>query len=120
MEMKDDHDFHVAMSVMSWYDTPTIPLNIEEQWWRDTHTKRETIKVAMRYAPSGSVARLKKTRINKQLETLRIYAMRHPQINKTLLRKVKRCLESGAKWHQIEGATHHGRSTLYKHLKEGV
>lgn len=26
MDMKNDHDFHVALSVMSWYDKPTIPL----------------------------------------------------------------------------------------------
>lgn len=118
MDMKDDHDFHVAMSVMSWYDMPTFPLNVEERQWRNTHTKQETLKVAMRYAPGGSVERLKKARINKQLSALRLYAMRHPQINKTLLRKVKHCLEIGAKWQQVESASHHSKSALHKRLKE--
>lgn len=118
MEMKDDHDFHVAMSVMGWYDDVRVPLTPEERHWRDTHTREQTIKEAMKYAPGGSYDKLKRHRIQRELAILRQYSYRHQDIGKVFLNKVKACLDEGASFKQVEHASHHSHNTILKKAGE--
>lgn len=118
MKMKDDHDFHVAMSVMGWYDDVRVPLTPEERHWRDTHTREQTIKEAMKYAPGGSAEKLKRHRIQRALSIFRQYSYRHQDIGKAFLERAKSCLDEGASLKQVEKASHHNHNTILKRAGE--
>lgn len=118
--MKDDKAFHLALSVMTWYDTPYIPLTKEEQQWRDTHTKAQTIRVATKYAGTDPDEMRRKANIQRELSSLRSYVYRHNyyRVTPLMLKKIKRLREIGATWKQIEHASHHTRGTISKYLKD--
>lgn len=118
-KMTNDTAFHLALSVMTWYDTPYIPLTKEEQHWRDTHTKAQTIRVATKYAGTDPDTMRHKANIQRELSSLRSYVYRHNyyRVTPLMLKKIKHLREIGATWKQIEHASHHTRRTILKCLK---
>lgn len=118
MKMKDDDEFHLALSVMNWYNHPSVPLNIEEKKWRDTHTKEQAIKLATKYSSDSPDEMRQKAIIGRDLKNLRTYVRRYPsyRITKPVLRKIRHLLRIGASWNQIVIASHHSKTTIMRYL----
>lgn len=109
-DMKDDEEFHLALSAKGWYENNNYPLSQKEKNYLHSYTKKHVFAVAGRY--------LKPYKYEIDSEIIKLekeWPRRHTwkvRLSKTDCLKIAEYHHTGFIWKEIERVTHHNKYTI--------
>lgn len=115
-DMKDDEEFHLALSVRSWYEDNDYPLSYEEQQYRKTHSKRHVYEEASKYAvPYKRARQIKMMVLSEQWPHNHA---KNSHLTKDDCKLIAKYRGEGMWWDEIQRVTHHSAKFIKKMSKQ--
>lgn len=111
-DMKNDEEFHLALSVKSWYENHDYPLSFEEQRYRKDHSKRHVYEEASKYVvPYKRARQIKMMVLSEQWPHNRV---KNSHLTKADCELIAKYRHEGMWWDEIQRVTHHSTQFIKK------
>ena len=112
-DMKNDEEFHLALSVKSWYENHDYPLSFDEQQYRNTHSKNYVLMEAEKYArPYKRAREIKMAGLSEQWPEHN--RAKNSHLTKADCELIAKYRHEGMLWYEIQRATHHSAQFVKK------